>query len=293
MALSSSNSGILTMMHKVSVPSLWLLVGSAAALLLAAGGAEAQATTMPLGRSSPAPSGFLEFCSRTPEDCLQPGLQAAEVRTQARALYWAGVFNRPADRPASTGTVSTVSNPESVRGRAVAGPMRYSGPWGRSSYQSIPQRRTIDLADRVPAGTPPFPTGTRIALPMTAKDWDATDQLNREINRRIRRASDQRQHGVGDYWSVPTGTAPRGDCEDYVLAKRRAMIDLGYPQAAFSIALVETSWGESHAVLLMMTSEGEFVLDNLTPKIVRWDQADYKWMKRQIPGHTLEWAVVG
>lgn len=281
------------MMHKVSKPSLWLLFGSAAALALSAGGADAQASPMPLGPSVSAPSGFLDFCSRTPEDCLLPGIPAADVRTQARSLYWAGVFNRPSDSPASTGTVAAASDSDSVPARTILRPMRYSGTWGRSLSQRVPHRRTIDLPDRTPSGRTPSSPRTQIAWSMTTEDWDATDQLNRQINRQIRRASDQRQYGVGDYWSVPTGRAPRGDCEDYVLAKRRAMIDLGYPQTAFSIALVETSWGESHAVLLMMTSEGEFVLDNLTPKIVRWDQADYRWVKRQIPGHTLEWAVVG
>lgn len=276
-------------MHKALNPSLWLLFGSAAALLLSASSAHAQASPMPLGRSIPAPSGFLDFCSRTPEDCLQPGIRIADVRTQARSLYWAGVLNRPSESPSSTGTASNVSDPDA----RITRPMRYSRIWRRSVSQSAPQRRTIDLAGRGQSDRTPLPARMPTAWPMTAKDWTATEQLNRQINRQIRTASDQRQYGVGDFWSVPAGAAPRGDCEDYVLAKRRAMINLGYPQTAFSIALVETSWGESHAVLLMMTSEGEFVLDNLTPKIVRWDQADYRWVIRQVPGHSFEWAVVG
>ncbi|MFN7110024.1 MAG: transglutaminase-like cysteine peptidase [Brevundimonas sp.] len=280
-------------MHKSPNPSLCLLLGAAAVLLFSPHEASAQAVAMPLGRPAPAPSGFLDFCSRTPEDCLQPGIPVAEVRAQARSLYWAGVFKRASDSPASTGAVTLSSDADAGPRRSAEAPTPSWGNWRRSlPHETSPWRATVG-AVRATSPRTPLPARASILWTMTSKDWDVTEQLNRQINRQIRMASDQRQYGVGDYWSVPAGRAPRGDCEDYVLAKRRAMIDLGYPQTAFSIALVETAWGESHAVLLMMTSEGEFVLDNLTPKIARWEQTDYRWVKRQIPGHILEWVAIG
>jgi predicted transglutaminase-like cysteine proteinase len=121
---------------------------------------------------------------------------------------------------------------------------------------------------------------------------EALQTINRRINRTIRRASDTDAFGREDVWVLPTGPRPTGDCEDYVLAKRRALIEAGITPAALSIAIVRTRRGETHAVLLVATAEGEQVLDNLSPWVLRWDQAPYEWIQRQAPGRALSWVTV-
>jgi predicted transglutaminase-like cysteine proteinase len=127
---------------------------------------------------------------------------------------------------------------------------------------------------------------------LDSEKWALLNRVNRSVNRRIHQASDISNYGKPDYWQAPEGNNARGDCEDYVLAKREALIASGVPAAALSIAIVETRWGESHAVLLVAGDTGEVVLDNLSAWITRWDRTDYSWRERQAPGSVFEWVSV-
>lgn len=131
------------------------------------------------------------------------------------------------------------------------------------------------------------PAPTVVVLDKTM--WALAHTINRQVNRRIRQAPDADVYGAEDYWAAPAESGARGDCEDYVLAKRRAMIEAGIPAEALSIAIVRTHWGESHAVLLLAADTGDFVLDSLTPRILRWDRVDYEWRERQAPGKIFAW----
>lgn len=119
--------------------------------------------------------------------------------------------------------------------------------------------------------------------------WRIVNAVNRRVNRSIRQVSDDRLYGVEDFWAVPDGG--RGDCEDFVLAKRQALISEGVPAEALSIAIVETRWGETHAVLLLASDRGEYVLDNLSPWVSRWDRVNYTWRERQLPGKPFDWVT--
>lgn len=125
--------------------------------------------------------------------------------------------------------------------------------------------------------------------PVATLSKEALEAVSRRVNRAIRRASDVEIHGREDVWVLPGGHRPSGDCEDYVLAKRRALIEEGVDAAALSIAIVRTRRGEQHAVLLVATSEGEQVLDNLTPWVLPWREAPYEWLERQAPGQPRIW----
>ncbi len=122
--------------------------------------------------------------------------------------------------------------------------------------------------------------------------WRMVNGVNRRLNRDIRRASDASLYGREDHWTAPTGKQAQGDCEDYVLAKRADLIASGVPAEALSIAIVETPWGESHAVLLLASDRGEYVLDSLSPWISRWDRVNYRWRERQAPGRSFDWVSV-
>jgi predicted transglutaminase-like cysteine proteinase len=128
---------------------------------------------------------------------------------------------------------------------------------------------------------------------MTPKLWSLLNRVNGDVNGAIEQRTDIANYGVDDYWNTPLEDGRRaGDCEDYVLEKQRALLAAGVPRPALNIALVTTAWGESHAVLLVATSEGEYVLDNLTPWLVTWRQAPYRWIRRQLNGEAFRWAMV-
>ena len=85
--------------------------------------------------------------------------------------------------------------------------------------------------------------------------------VNASVNAAIRPRADP---GGTDVWSVDVSV---GDCEDYAMTKREHLIAAGLPASALRIAYVKTRSGEDHAVLVIHSSRGDLVLDNLTPLI--------------------------
>lgn len=94
-------------------------------------------------------------------------------------------------------------------------------------------------------------------------------QVNAQVNRAIRPAND----GRADVWNA---SGRSGDCEDYVLAKRRALLQAGLPPSALRIAYVKTRGGEGHAILVVKTSSGDLVLDNLDGSVRPLSRSGYR-----------------
>lgn len=100
-------------------------------------------------------------------------------------------------------------------------------------------------------------------------------RINAEVNHAIRPA---REAGDRDRWEADVAA---GDCEDYVLTKRRKLIALGWSARALRIAIARTASGEGHAVLVVATSRGDLVLDNRTTAVRGWQRANLSWVKIQ------------
>ncbi len=115
--------------------------------------------------------------------------------------------------------------------------------------------------------------------------------VNRHVNESIRYASARALYGNEDYWTLPleAGGLRAGDCKDYVLEKRKALVEQGVPDVDLSIAVVVLRTGVAHAVLLVATDHGELVMDSLSSWILPWRQLDYRWVSRQAPGQQLVW----
>lgn len=141
------------------------------------------------------------------------------------------------------------------------------------------------------------PSGSRpdakadMVLPWTEENRRLLDRINRAVNSAILEQDDRITYGVEDYWAIPTlkGKDVYGDCEDYVLMKRRDLIAAGVPAGALFIAVVKLRDGKDHAVLLVAADRGEMVLDNRTPWIVSWREESYRWIARQAPGGPFAW----
>lgn len=87
-------------------------------------------------------------------------------------------------------------------------------------------------------------------------------RINTKVNRSIRPIADK-----GDTWSV---NVTRGDCEDYALTKRDQLIRSGMPASAIRISTgYIRQTGESHAVLIVRTDNGDYVLDNMRNTVVQ------------------------
>ena len=90
---------------------------------------------------------------------------------------------------------------------------------------------------------------------MSQTAWRDLTRVNRWVNETIKPMTDMDHWGVIEKWSLPTDGY--GDCEDYVLLKRKMLIDAGWPREALLITVVRDKKGEGHAVLTVKSDKGE------------------------------------
>ena len=108
-------------------------------------------------------------------------------------------------------------------------------------------------------------------------------RVNSKVNRSIRPRNDS---GGADVWSVNVSS---GDCEDFALTKRRALIKAGLPASSLRIAYVKTRAGEDHAILVVKTSKGDYVLDNLHSSVRPLSQTGYRVIS-QSGANPMKWS---
>lgn len=114
---------------------------------------------------------------------------------------------------------------------------------------------------------------------LTAKLWKTVVSTNLKTNREIEPITDLDHWGVVDRWDIPTDG--KGDCEDYVLLKRKRLAELGVPRRAMRITVVIDEENAGHAVLMIRTDRGDFILDNKRNAVLPWQQTGYVYVKRE------------
>jgi predicted transglutaminase-like cysteine proteinase len=132
---------------------------------------------------------------------------------------------------------------------------------------------------------------TRASAPrdivLTAKTWDDMVKVNNWVNDSIKPMTDLEHWGVVERWNFPDDGI--GDCEDYVLLKRKMLMQAGWPREALLITVVRDKKGEGHAVLTVKTNRGEFILDNQESEVLAWNKTGYKFVKRQSQSDQNVW----
>ena len=126
---------------------------------------------------------------------------------------------------------------------------------------------------------------------LTAKAWKDMARINRWVNDTVKPITDLEHWGVVERWNYPDDGY--GDCEDYVLLKRRMLMHAGWPRQALLITVVRDKQGDGHAVLTVKTDKGEFVLDNQNPDILLWSDTGYRFVKRQSQSDPNVWLALG
>ena len=136
---------------------------------------------------------------------------------------------------------------------------------------------------------------TRASAPrdivLTSKTWDDLVKVNAWVNDSIKAITDVDHWGVVERWNFPDDGA--GDCEDYVLLKRKMLMQAGWPREALLITVVRDKKGEGHAVLTVKTNRGEFILDNQETEVLAWNRTGYKFVKRQSQSDQNLWVALG
>jgi predicted transglutaminase-like cysteine proteinase len=132
-------------------------------------------------------------------------------------------------------------------------------------------------------------SGRPSRLVMSPERWTLLHHVNGYVNSKIVPVSDQDLYGQPEFWTYPQDA---GDCEDFVLLKKRYLVGLGFPADALLITVVLDEKREGHAVLTVATDAGDYVLDNRRDDIMRWSDLDYTFLKRQSQRDPRAWVAL-
>ena len=202
-------------------------------------------------------------------------------------------------RPAACWSWPALAVLAAAAGGAAAGErLAYGGPvtsHERAAYIAVGE------ATRAPIGWVEFCISTsRNATPSRrrratwcsrAKAWSDMVKVNDWANDNIKPITDLEHWGVVERWNYPDDGY--GDCEDYVLLKRRMLMQAGWPREALLITVVRDKKGDGHAVLTVKTNRGEFILDNQESQILAWNKTGYRFVKRQSQSDPNVWVALG
>lgn len=161
-----------------------------------------------------------------------------------------------------------------------------------TSYVSAPAA-FLDFCNRYPEDClPPMQGISRINL--DAERMRELNTVNSDVNDTLFFNSDD----VKDIWDYPQDNI--GDCEDFVIEKRKRLMDLGWPEDALLITIVKKripdfAGRRDHAVLTARTAQGDYVLDNEIRSAVPWTTAHrlFDYMMIQTQQDPKIWALAG
>jgi predicted transglutaminase-like cysteine proteinase len=181
----------------------------------------------------------------------------------------------------------------SVAGERIA----YGGP---AASHDRPAYIAVGEATRPPIGWVEFcirykpecetrPSAARDVV-LTSQAWSDMVKVNNWANDNITPITDLEHWGVVEQWDYPDDG--KGDCEDYVLLKRRMLMQAGWPREALLITVVRDKKGDGHAVLTVKTNRGELILDNQSTEIVPWNKTGYRFVKRQSQSDPNVWVAL-
>jgi predicted transglutaminase-like cysteine proteinase len=123
-------------------------------------------------------------------------------------------------------------------------------------------------------------------IDLNAERLELLKRVNLRVNASIVSRSKAYDSNLEDAWTI----APeRGDCNDYAVTKRHELLKSGLPSSALRLSVVRTVAGSGHLVLVVVTTNGELVMDNLTDAIRPWHTTDYQWLKIQSANDPQYW----
>ena len=174
----------------------------------------------------------------------------------------------------------------------AAGPAMAAGDGG-SPFMTVRGKTAqpighYDFCERHGSECETFSRGKQ-RIRLTRERWNTLVDINRAVNTSIRPVTDQDLFGQPEVWIYPNES---GDCEDFVLLKRRLLAERGWPLGGLLITVVRQENGDGHAVLTVLTDRGDLVLDNLAPDVEVWSDTPYRFLKRQSTYDTGQWVAI-
>jgi predicted transglutaminase-like cysteine proteinase len=115
-------------------------------------------------------------------------------------------------------------------------------------------------------------------IDLDVENSDLLMLVNHRVNMSIAPTAKRYGPNLRDGWTI----APEmGDCNDYAVTKRHDLVESGLPSRALRLSVVKTAAGIGHLVLVVATTKGDLVMDDLTEEILPWRSTDYHWLKIQ------------
>ncbi len=187
------------------------------------------------------------------------------MKNTVRMMVGAAVVAAAFGAAAASGAQTMASLPDASAIAGVTGEARPVLAW-------------VDFCRRNPvecALDPAHPT----SITLTPRIWQTIVATNRKVNSAIKPVTDQEHWGVVDRWDFPDDGY--GDCEDYQLLKRKLLVERGLPRRALRMTVVIDEEEQGHAVLMVRTDRGDFILDNKRMSVLPWQQTNYVFVKRE------------
>lgn len=154
----------------------------------------------------------------------------------------------------------------------------------REYGDTLPPVGFVEFCARVPENCQAESRHRRFA--MTDERWLLVRMVNTFVNGAIAPVTDESLYGTAEYWTLPTDA---GDCEDIMLLKKKLLVEKGIPAEALRITVVLDENGGGHAVLTLITSTGDYILDNRRNDIRNWSATGYTFLKRQAQHDPRKW----
>jgi len=176
------------------------------------------------------------------------------------------------------GVAATLALPAAAQAATLGleGPLPVSSPMSAGRLIPAPAawlnllRNNPELTPRGSAFTPAHLSVARAAQLV---------KVNKEVNKAVAFRNDV---SGDDFWEVAD---TQGDCEDYAIRKLKTLVDdHGFPRGALTLSACRLHDGRGHAVLLVHSSRGVYVMDSLTPRVLPWRKLPYSWVAREEPG---------
>jgi predicted transglutaminase-like cysteine proteinase len=105
-------------------------------------------------------------------------------------------------------------------------------------------------------------------------NYSVAEYINAQVNFNTQYRTDLMQYGVPEFWDR---AKQYGDCEDYALAKRHALLLEGWSKDALGLCVCYMENGDGHCVLWVATDKGSFILDNNYESPMKPSELPYRW----------------
>ena len=240
-----------------------------------------------------APNGWSAFCARYSSECNKPSnarkIALTAMASAAPAVDWDGANNSGImamhDWPIANIWMAGGQEAEQASTTLVY--------WDATfDVQSlfIPKAENGFLEAKQDASSTIAISEAPRKIELTSDNWEMLVRTNSRVNREIRPVPDLKHFGRVNVWVYPTDG--KGDCKAYALVKQKKLIAAGFPREALLITIVWTKEDQGHAVLMARTNKGDYILDNLSPKVSLWTQTTHDYVKRQSVSHPNQWVYI-